>query len=242
MYIVWHQPGVLPCIALGVIVVTMLGSEWVEWSVELAVGTDAAHESGFLVEVSAVRFSSLLEILGVCLLAQHARHLGNAGISQGIFQTLCHGFLGLLLVVRQIAVFLEQPQSAVFSQRRLLHCLVGAFLILHVALQYHVGKHRDAWVAHHAVGFVTHQMPYRQLTLLAIDVDEGACHIWQHIGMNHRHQRMSRTIGIPEREGGVVGEIAVVYLAVGTAILSVYIREYGWSGHGVIHRRVEDAA
>ena len=107
MYIVWYQPGVLPCIALGVVVVTMLGSEWVEWGAELAVGTDAAHESCFLVEVFAVRFGSLLEILGVCLLAQHARHLGNAGISQGIFQTLGHGFLGLLLVVRQIAVFLE---------------------------------------------------------------------------------------------------------------------------------------
>ena len=66
-------------------------------------------------------------------------------------------------------------------------------------------------------------MPYRQLALLAIDVDEGACHIWQHVGVNHGHQRMSRTIGIPEREGGVVGEIAIVHLAVGTAILAVYI-------------------
>ena len=105
----------------------------------------------------------------------------------------------------------------------MLQCLVSTFLILHIALQHHVGKHRDAWVAHHAVGFVTHEMPYRQLALLAIDVDEGACHIRQHIGVNHRHQRMSRTIGIPEREGGVVGEISVMYLAVGTAILAVYI-------------------
>ena len=85
-------------------------------------------------------------------------------------------------------------------------------------------------------------MPYRQLALLAIDIDESACHVWKHIGMNHRHQRMSRTIGIPKREGGVVGEVAIMHLSVGTAILSVDIREYGWSGHGVIHRRVEDAA
>ena len=104
---------------------------------------------------------SLLEILGILLLAQHARHLSHAGICQGIFQTLCHGFLGLFQVVRQIAVFLEQTQAAVFAQSRLLQCLVSAFLILYVALQYHVGKYRDAWVTHHTVGFVTHQMPYR---------------------------------------------------------------------------------
>ena len=65
----WHQPGILPCISFGVVIVTMLGSEWVEWSTELAVGTDAAHESGFLVEVFAVRFRSLLEIFGIFLLA-----------------------------------------------------------------------------------------------------------------------------------------------------------------------------
>ena len=49
-----HQPGILPCISLGIVIFTMLGREWVERNAELAVGTQTAHKAGLLVEVLAV--------------------------------------------------------------------------------------------------------------------------------------------------------------------------------------------
>ena len=49
-----HQPGILPCISLGIVIFTMLGREWVERNAELAVRTQTAHKAGLLVEVLAV--------------------------------------------------------------------------------------------------------------------------------------------------------------------------------------------
>ena len=53
---------------------------------------------------------------------------------------------------------------------------------------------------------------------------------------------MGGTVGVPQREGGVVGEVATMHLAVGTAILSVEVVECHARGHEVIHGSVEYAA
>ena len=60
--------------------------------------------------------------------------------------------------------------------------------------------------------------------------------------MNERLQRMGGAIGVPERQGGVVSEVALVHLAVGTAILAIDVVEHRGSRHRVIHGGIENAA
>ena len=59
--------------------------------------------------------------------------------------------------------------------------------------------------------------------------------------MYQGHQRMCCTIGVPERERRVVGEVALMHLTISTTILSVDIREDRRSGHGMEHCSIEDA-
>ena len=60
-----HKPGILPCVALGIVVLTMVSGEGVERFTELAVGTDAAHEGGFGIEILAVAHGAVAEIFRI---------------------------------------------------------------------------------------------------------------------------------------------------------------------------------
>ena len=51
---------------------------------------------------------------------------------------------------------------------------------------------------------------------------------------------MGSAIGVPERERGVVREIALVDFAVGTEIFTVYVAKHRRSRHRVVHCRVEN--
>ena len=80
MHIVRHEPGILPCVALGVVVLTVYGAEGVERLAELSVGAQSAHKSSFLVEVVPVGLAAVEEILVVGLLAQFFGHLRHTGV------------------------------------------------------------------------------------------------------------------------------------------------------------------
>ena len=83
-------------------------------------------------------------------------------------------------------------------------------------------------------------MPHGQLALLFEDVQEGLREVTLFLRMDDGHQWMSRTIGVPKRQGSVVGKIAFVNLTVTATVLTIDIREDGRSRHGVKERRVED--
>ena len=84
-------------------------------------------------------------------------------------------------------------------------------------------------------------MPYGEFSLLTVDVDERLGYVGQHVGVYQRHKRMGCPICVPKGESGIVGEITLMHLAVGTAILTVDIREYRRGCHGVIHGGIENA-
>ena len=84
-------------------------------------------------------------------------------------------------------------------------------------------------------------MPYRQTALLLVDIEEGLGEVALHLGEGNRHERMSRTVCIPKRERGIIGEVCLMHLAVGAAILAVYVVELRARGHKMIHRGVENA-
>ena len=73
-------------------------------------------------------------------------------------------------------------------------------------------------------------------------MQHGLCYVALLFGMDNGHQRMGSAIGIPQREGGVVFEIATVHLTVGSAIVAVNIVEHRGGEHRMIHGRVESAA
>ena len=52
---------------------------------------------------------------------------------------------------------------------------------------------------------------------------------------------MRRTVGIPQRERGVVDEVALMVLAVGTTVFAVGVAEARSRGHKMVHGGVEHA-
>ena len=91
----------------------------------------------------------------------------------------------------------QQSQSAILAHITFPHCRDSGLRIGEIAFHHQVGQHDAARIAHHAVGLVTHQMPYGQFPLLIADVKHGLRDIFLTLGVNQRHQRMSGTVGIP---------------------------------------------
>ena len=68
----------------------------------------------------------------------------------------------------------------------------------------------------------------------------GLGNVFLPFGVNERHQRMSGTVGIPQREGGIIGEVTLVHLSVGSTVAAVNIAEHRRGYHGVIHGCIEN--
>ena len=50
---------------------------------------------------------------------------------------------------------------------------------------------------------------------------------------------MGSAVGVPKREGRIVGELALVYLQVGATILAVDVAEDGRGSHRMVERGIE---
>ena len=105
-----------------------------------------------------------------------------------------------------------------------------------------VGKHRDGVVTYHAPVFVAHVRPHRKHVMYALLI------MFQHrlhevgiaLRLQHVHQRMEGTVGVPKREHGVVGEaVGMVYVVVETAVVAVDVHVDRRIYHGVIQRSVK---
>ena len=73
-----------------------------------------------------------------------------------------------------------------------------------------------------------------------IDIEEGLGDVGLFFGVDERLQRMGSAIGVPERERGVIREIALADFAVSTEIFTVYVAKHRRSRHRVVHCRVEN--
>ena len=192
-----HEPQILPCVALGIVVLSVDGMEGIERFTKPSLTVDAAHESCLRVEILAVGLAALLEVAVVGFPSQFFRHLRHTGIGKGILQTFSHRLVGGVEVARQVTVLLEQVETALVEHRRTPQCLHHLIHVGMASLQCHIGKHGDTGVAYHAVGLVAHEVPHWKFTLLTVDVQQGGSHVVKAFGMDKGHQRMGCPVGVP---------------------------------------------
>ena len=110
MDIVRHEPGILPGVALAVVIVAVLGRQRVKFSqvTEITFRVLATHEVRILVKIVAIGLAALIEILEVFLVADILCHASDAPVGKGIFQAPCHGLFVRLQVVWDVSVLLQQ--------------------------------------------------------------------------------------------------------------------------------------
>ena len=234
-----RQPGVLPGVALDVILLAVVGNEGVEGGAPASVGETAAGQLGFGIHVMAVRVAALREEGGVFRLAQTGGGMGHGGVGDGIFHVIADALV--IEVGRDESVLLAQVLSPLVEHHGVLHRFIRMFLVKAViALDEGVGHGDDARVAHHAVGLAAPQVPDRNLALLVVDADHRADHVVRLVRMDDIEQRHGGPVGIPEGEDGVVGEITLVDLAVRSAVFPVDVIEDGGMDHGVVQGGIED--
>ena len=108
------------------------------------------------------------------------------------------------------------------------------------ALHDEIGKGDGAGITHHAVGFVPHEVPHREVSLLLVNVVERLDKVVDLLRMHDGSERHGGAVGIPEAPGGVVLEVSVTHGVVGAAVVSIHIVKHGGGNHGMIESRVED--
>src|ERR1700761_7461968 len=99
---------------------------------------------------------------------------------------------------------------------------------------------RHGAVPHHTVRLAALQVPDGQLTLLLIDRQHGVDEIIDPFGLDKRHQRIKRPIGIPEGEDRIIikGGMPIDF-AIRSAVTAIMIVIEGWRDHGMIEGGVK---
>ena len=237
-----HEPRILPCVTLAVVVLAVGRSERVEGRAEAAFRIEPAHEAGFGIEEVAVGFAAIEEIVVIGRIAALRRDLSHGPVGQRVLHVVGHRFVEE--VAGDIAVFHAQVHTPLAEHGGLLQRLVGQLLVeAVVTFQHDVGHGRDAGIADHAVGLVAREVPDGKLALLRVDMEHRMGDVGHLLRMENRHQRLGSAVGVPQREGRIVHERrGAVDLAVSAPIVAVHVAELRRSDHRVVERRIEDAA
>ena len=239
--IVRSQPGVLPGVALAVVVGAVRRGERIEGRPPALPRIPAPHEARRRVEIVAVAMAALLEILRILRLAQRFGGTRRRAVGQSVLHVIGHGLVEHL--ARDVAVLHAQAVAPVGIHGRLTDRLEGLFAVEAPDALHDGVRHRyDARVAHHAVGLITPQVPYREPSLLVGDVQHRLDDVGHPLRVQDGHQRHRGPVGVPQREGRIVRESGCgMHLAVGSAVITVHIAEERRSHHRMIQRRIEDA-
>ena len=187
----------------------------------------------------AVGLAAGEEIVVILPFAFALRGLRQCPVRDGVFETVSDRFVEL---IGNISVPLVEVQPPVVAHGRTLHRFVG-FRPVEAAesFQQGVGHHGDGRIADHAVGFAAHQVPDGKFALLFVDAQHRIDQVADLFGMDERQQGMRRAVGVPKREGGVIGEGRVAAdRSVGAAVVAVHVAEERRRDHGVVKRCVED--
>ena len=97
-------------------------------------------------------------------------------------------------------------------------------------------------VASHAPAFVAHKAPYGQhaCDVLLLVTNHRLHHVCIATGLEQSEEGVLGPVGVPNGKNGIVIErVGMVYLAINTPILSVYVHIDGGIYHGMIKRSVE---
>lgn len=186
---------------------------------------------------------ALAEFCGDGGLAKLVGHARDGPVVEGVFQRLGGRFAFFVDGhVAQLAVLRDAVVRAV----------VGAgdhgierFVGIEAADAFHegVGNHRHGVVADHAPGFQAVERPDGQdaVGALAARGEQGIDHVAAALRRLHQgQQRMQGAVGVPEREGGIVGPATrLMHRIVRPAVLAIAVHEQGGAEQGVIQRGVE---
>ena len=236
------QPRILPGVALAVVVGAVRRGERIEGSAPALPRIPAPHKARRRVEIVAVAMAALLEILRILRLAQRLGGTRRRAVGQSVLHVIGHGLVEHL--ARDVAVLHAQAVAPVGVHGRLTDRLEGLFAVEAPDALHDGVRHRyDARVAHHAVGLVAPQMPHRKAALLVGDMQHRLHDVGHLLGMQHRHQRHRRPVGVPQREGRIVREIGVaVDRMVRTVVVAVHVAEERRGDHRMVKGRIENPA
>ena len=186
--------------------------------------------------------AALLEILRILRLAQRLGGTRRRAVGQSVLHVIGYGLVEHL--ARDVAVLHAQAVAPVGVHGRLTDRLEGLFAVEAPDALHDGVRHRyDARVAHHAVGLVAPQMPHRKAALLVGDMQHRLHDVGHLLGMQHRHQRHRRPVGVPQREGRIVREIGVaVDRMVRTVVVAVHVAEERRGDHRMVKGRIENPA
>ena len=172
--------------------------------------------------------------------AQELGAVGQGSVGDGIFHVVGHGFV--VEVGGDVAVLHAEVLSAVRRSSGGGHGL-DDFIVRETgaeAFHHGVGKGDEAGISYHAVRLIAHQVPYRQVSLLFVNVVEGGYDVVHLLRMDEGHQRLGGTVGVPEGEAGVILEVSFPDDVVVPAVLSVHVIEGRRGDHRVVEGGVED--
>ena len=239
--IVRSQPGVLPGVALAVVVGAVRRGERIEGRPPALPRIPAPHEARRRVEIVAVAMAALLEILRILRLAQCLGGTRRRTVGQSVLHVIGHGLVEHL--ARDVAVLHAQAVAPVGIHGRLTDRLEGLFAVEAPDALHDGVRHRyDARVAHHAVGLVAPQMPHRKAALLVGDMQHRLDDVGHPLRVQDGHQRHRGPVSVPQRKGRIgIAPRILMHLAVGSAVIAVHIAEERRSHHRMIQRRIEDA-
>ena len=225
MNILRNHKGVLPCITFGEVALLMNILEWIERSTPVALAVLTTNESSLLVEDAFVSLTETQIFLIVLLVTKALCYLCHRIVCNSKFQCFRRTFC-CFFIKSNVSILVHALLTTSLVKSGCDHSVESFFLVRNKTFQYKVCQNRDTCISWHTVCFVTHKVPYRQTSLLLLNVDKSLCKVSLLLWLDESHQRMSCSVGIPKREGSIVGEITIVNLAVCTTILSVNIREY----------------
>ena len=239
--IVRSQPGVLPGVALAVVVGAVRRGERIEGRPPAFFRIPAPHKARRRVEIVAVAMAALLEILRILRLAQRLGGTRRRAVGQSVLHVIGHGLVEHL--ARDVAVLHAQAVAPVGIHGRLTDRLEGLFAVEAPDALHDGVRHRyDARVAHHAVRLVAPQVPHREPSLLVGDVQHRLDDVGHPLRVQDGHQRHRGPVSVPQRKGRIgIAPRILMHLAVGSAVIAVHIAEERRSHHRMIQRRIEDA-
>ena len=217
LHILRHEEGVLPRIALAVVIIAVLGGGGVKGGVPLAIAALAPHEAGHRVEEVVVGLAHLEEIGVVLLVPKVLRCFCKGGIGDRILHVVGNALAHL--VVGDVAVLAAEILPPFVEEGGPLQFLIDRVRLIAETLHDRISKHTDAGIAHHSIRLIGIEVPDRHLAPFARDRRHRADDVPHAVVMGQGEEWMKGSVGIPEGEGrtGRVARVGVLS-EVGTEI------------------------
>ena len=115
--VVGSEPGVLPSVALTIVVRTMLRREWIEWCAPASTTVPSAKKTGAAVKVVLPRLAASAEDVRFRLFPKGFRCKSRCSVRKCILKVISHGFVHK--VARNVAIFSSEVSSPLILCTRL---------------------------------------------------------------------------------------------------------------------------